>query len=194
MVGRWDEPALVHPDERRTTEALLTGLAQDLKVRRDATGISGLWADRPQVAERQGQLRNSLQRGAENKACRVALVARAVARETVWELRLERLDGPLRELMEARPLAWREHPVSTPLRLAWLRQLDEPLRERERRAPLVAAAPSRAWRLFRLVRELEQQPWPLSRGQLLQAKLRVPTWEPEARQVLRPDVTSQPSP
>ena len=195
MVGRRDEPALVHSVERRTMEALLADLDQGPKVHQDATGIVGPWeADRPQVVERREQSMDSLQLGAENRARRVVLVARAAAREMVWELQPERRDGPLRERVE--PLAQREHRVSTPPGLAWLQQLDEPLREREHRARLAAAAQSSASQLFRLVRELEQQLCRQSRGQLRQAKLLVPMRQQEARQALQPGAISQlwPSP
>jgi len=194
MADRWGELARVHPDERRTKEALLADLGQGLKVHRDATGISGLLADRPQVAERQGQLRNSLRLDAENKVRRVVLVARAAALEMAWELQPERRDGTRRELLEAQ-LAQREHLVSRRQALVWLQQLDEPLLERDRRVRLAAAAQSSASRRrFRLVRELELQPCRLSPVQLRQAKLRVPMRQPEARQVLQLGATSQPSP
>jgi hypothetical protein len=44
---------------------------------------------------------------------RVGLVVLVAAQEMVWELRLERQDGRLWGLMEARPLAQREHRAST---------------------------------------------------------------------------------
>jgi hypothetical protein len=47
MVGRRDEPAPAHSAGRRTKVALLADLAQDLTVRRDATGIFGPSVDRP---------------------------------------------------------------------------------------------------------------------------------------------------
>jgi hypothetical protein len=105
MVGRWDAPAPVHSAGRRTKVARRDDLGQGRKVHRDATGIFGPWADRLQIAERQGQPRDSLRLGAENKVRRVGLVAPAAAQEMVWELQLERRDGLLWELMEARPLA-----------------------------------------------------------------------------------------
>jgi hypothetical protein len=113
MVGHRDAPALAHSAGHRTKTVRRDDLGLGLKVHRDATGIFGPWAGCPQVAEPQGQPRDSLRLGAENKVRRVGLAARVAARETVWELQLERRDALLRELMEARPLE-REHRASTP--------------------------------------------------------------------------------
>ena len=193
-MGHRDAPALAHSVGHRMKAVRRDDLGLGLKVHRDATGISGPWADRPQVAEHQGQPRDSLRLDAENKVRQVGLVGRVAAQEMVWELRLERRDGPLRALMEAQSLAQWEHPASTPLGPAWLQQQGEPLRERGLRAQPVAAGQSPASLLFRLARELKQQPCPLSQGQLRQAKLLVPMRQQEARLVLQPGAISPPWP
>lgn len=74
-------------------------LAPGLKVHRDAKGIFGLRAERPQVVGRREQSKDSLRPDAANKVRQVGLVVLTAAEEMVWGLQREHRDEPLQEQM-----------------------------------------------------------------------------------------------